>query len=700
MAASVRPERYHPLLAATAFLAPLLGGQLSLDPLPLAPGGVLSAILGEPQGAALAHLLVFLPLALGVLLALSRRSVLPTAHVRTTVMWAIFALVMLFGVGISSYKTTSAQTFAEWMAYLVTFFAAIALSGRSEGPRWIASGLALGSSIVATMAIKEYMVQPDPTWRVITNWSNPNALAAAMVLGAFASIAAQSTPRIGGPLGTLGSTVCVSALLLTGSKGGLLALGVGAVACGVGILAWTKSFRALALAAVGPLLGIVLAVGLVQIHPKPSQASGSVVSRVANSGSTSEQSAGFRKLLWTTSAKLIQQNPMGYGLGTFRHQSAKPGLVTQTQLAHQSYLQLGVEAGVVAMLLFLACLFQSAFEALKGSRSQPIEQGVLRAGLVGGLVAIGAHSFVDSDFSMFGLGLAFFLILGVTFQLASDATTPEFTTKGMRTVLALTTCGVLASMLYFGLLDVRLGELRYAIGARDRAAAQAAFDSASSMAPFDSRVWMLGSRVASSMMEVEDRLKRAIQLGPTPAAYRALADTLASAGDRQGARRELDASLRMDPNNLFSLRRILELEKDNPDEAVKIAERLVAVEMTPYFQVRSLPELVPTETYQARVFLANGLEGKPKIDMLLPALAGYVAYASRTVPSVAMFAKQGLDGAYGGVTVEAAMKTLDEGYAVADLLRESTPGHPPYLAARAALDKARHSLEALTLGSP
>jgi len=698
MAASVRTERYHPLLAATAFLAPLLGGQLSLDPLPIAPGGVLGAILGEPQGAALAHLLVFLPLALGVLLALTRRSVLPTAHVRTTVMWAIFALVMLFGVGISGYKTTSAQTFAEWMAYLVAFFGAIALSGRSDGPKWIAGGLAVGSTIVAAMAIKEYMLQPDPTWRVITNWSNPNALAAAMVLGAFACIAMLSASRFGALLGSLGAALCVSALLLTGSKGGLLALLAGAVACGIGILVWAKSFRPLALAAVGPLLGLVLTAGLVQIHPKPNQAAGSVVSRVADSGSTSEQSAGFRKLLWTTSAKLIQQNPMGYGLGTFRHQSARPGLVTQTQLAHQSYLQLGVEAGAIAMLLFLACLFQSGFEALKGSRSQPSEQGVLRAGLVAGLVAIGAHSLVDSDFSMFGLGLAFFLILGVTFQLASDATTPEFTTKGMRLVLALTTGGVLASMLYFGLLDVRLGELRYAIGARDRAAAQVAFDSASGMAPFDARVWMLGSRLGTSPQEVAERLKRAIELGPTPAAYRALADTLAASGDQVGARRELNASLRMDPNNLFSLRRILELEKDNPDEAVKIAERLVAVESTPYFQVRSLPELVPTETYQARVYLSSRLQGKEKVDMLLPALAGYVAYASRTVPSVAMFAKQGLDGGYGGVTVEAATKTLYEGYAVADLLAEATPGHPPYLAARAALDKARHTLQ--TSGSP
>src|SRR5204862_536544 len=57
------------------------------------------------------------------------------------------------------------------------------------------------------------------------------------------------------------------------------------------------------------------------------------------SADQNEQSSGFRFLLWKGAAKLIKSNPIGYGIGTYRYESARPGYTTETQLAHNTFLQ-------------------------------------------------------------------------------------------------------------------------------------------------------------------------------------------------------------------------------------------------------------------------------------------------------------------------------------------------------------------------
>lgn len=661
---SIRPERYHLWLALAAFLAPLIGGQLSLDSQPLLPGGLLTAIFREPQGAALAHFLIFLPIAAGLLLALGRRSVLQVPHARTGTVWLIFLGTLGLSVLFSGYKTLSIYALAEWAGYILAFFTTIALAGRGEGPKWILGAFALGCAVVATLAIREYATQPDPTWRVIANWSNPNALAGLMAMGTFAGIGLALCGRLArGALGGIGAVLCVATMLLTGSKGGLLAFGLGVAVLLLALLVWGKTARPL-LAAIGMVaLGVGLSQAIVRSH-RSGASPASAMARVTNAGTTQEQSAGFRRLLWQTSIALIKENPVGYGIGTFRHHSAKPGLITQTQLAHQSYLQIGVEAGVLGLLAFAAALLLSLIDVFRGSRNLPTQLGLPRAGLLAALVALGAHSAIDSDFSQFGLGVAFFVLLGVLYQLSPDATAPEFSPKGLRAAFGAASALCAGVLLYFGILDIRLGQLRYAIAAGDVPAAQAAFESAAAIGPSDARVWFLGSRVAGDDEEIRSRLEKAIKLGPTPMLHRALSDVLAAQGDAIGARRELNASLRLDPNNLFSLRRLLDLAGD-AEEAERAARRLVAVEETSYFKVRSIPELVPTETYEARAFLAKGLTGAEKPEMLKPALAGYVQFAKMTVPTVVAFATADMDGGYGGVTRADALAKLEQGLAVA-----------------------------------
>lgn len=653
-------------LALAAFLAPLLGGQISLDPLPLEPGGLASALLREPSAATLAHFLVFLPLLLALVLAFLKRKVVQVPHLKVVVATTLFALFLLVSVAMSEYRSVSMQLCAEWLAYLVALFAGIALTGRGVGPRVVAGSFVAGASIVAIMAIREYLVQPDPTWRVIANWLNPNALAALLTMALLAALGFCGESGRGRLLGYVGSALCLAALLLTQSKGGLLAAGVGTLVFVIALALQSRpaTVRGFPRVAVALAIGGALGVGLTFLHPNRS-AQQSALNRVVNAGATQTQSAGFRALLWKGSVELIKDNPMGRGLGTYRFHSAKPGLTTQTHLAHQSYLQIGVETGVGGLLAFAGLLVVCLYECLKGWRSGSPTSRHLRAGLLAALVSLATHAMLDSDFSHFGLGFAFFLLLGVLFQLSSDASVPEFAPAAPRLV-AVTVAGVAGLMMaYFGVAEVSLGTLRYALGNRDAALAQRTFDQARRMLPFDARVWTLGASIASSNEERIQRLQTAVRLGPTPAIYRQLAASYEAGGDSAGAERALRAALRIDPNNLPALMRLMETQRQsNPEAAKQTARQLISIEDTPYFKVRAIPEIVPLETYAAREFLAESLAGEERRAMLLPAAKGYAQFARSTVPSVVMFAKAGMDGGFGAITASEARNVLERAAAI------------------------------------
>ncbi len=661
-------------LAATAFLAAVMGGQISIDPQALVPGAWPIAIFSDPQAAILAHFLLSLPLFVALAIALVKRKVLQVPHPRIAFVAALLGMALLMSLGWSNYRYQSCLALAEWIAYLIAFLATVILAGREEGPKGILAAFASGCGVVAALGLREYAVQPDPTWRIFSNWFHPNALAGLMAMGVFASIGLATLAKeramtfLSGALAVL----CMSALVLTGSKGGLLATGITVLVTIILGFLWLKKagVRAAAFAVVLPLIGMLLATVLVAKHPKLAGTTGgtSAMSRVANASSTTEQSAGFRQLLWKGELELIKDKPMGYGIGTYRNYSAQPGLTTQTQLGHQSYLQLAVEIGVVGAVLFVVLLGMGAWEGLRSARALSPERNALRLGIFTSLLAVCLHSALDSDFSHFGIGIAAFILLGVLLQTSADATVPEFTPRPVRFVLlglATITSGVL---LFFGVLDLKLGQLRFAIEGRDAVAAAEAFESARSMAPGDPRVWALGAKAASSSEEVLSRLETALKFGPTPTLYRQVSDGYVQGGNPTKGAQLLQTALTLDPNNLYTLRRLFELQsKSNPDDAIRTAQRLVDVEQTPYFKTRSIPELVPTETYEARSFLANQTtDNSRKVELLRPALEGYTQYAIKTVPNLVTYAKAGMDGSMPGESIATATRKLQE----ADTLRK------------------------------
>lgn len=609
-------------------------------------------------------------------IALLRRQVVQLPQPRIAVTLGAFVALLAISTLMSSYKMLSFTTFAEWATYALAFLAVIAVAGRDNGPKLICAAFVTGCSILALEGLSQYISQADPTWRIFALWQEPNALAGILVIGLFTALGlGYASERLGRTLCLLSAAMIGMALLLTGSKGALVSAAAGFLVLFLMIGAYAGARAGvrlgyMVLSLVGAVALFLGAQRLQQISPaggksstRSSQmesglvlaqatspeASANSLTRVFNSSSNGAQSMKFRENLWRSSVQLIQENPMGYGFGTFSFYSAKPGLTTQTQLAHESYLQIAVEANPLAAIAFVVFLLFCAFEMLRSSRKLPEPQNLLRAGIFAALFASCIHNAIDSDFYQMGIGLSFFILLGVGLQLASDAVVPEFI-PGFARMTELVVGVVATGFLFFAAI-VQLS-IENVLNDLQVQSSDLISDSQSlrSYAGWDPRVWYATFQTAQSAGEAEENLQRSLALGPEQRVYRTLAQLQAQQGHYDDANATLVRALRDDPNNLFTLKALLDLQKKMPNGNVqRIAQRLVDIEKTDYFNIRALPEIVPTETYEARLVLSDYLPSPlNQVYDLRPAIDGYLVYAKMTVPMILKFAPLGLN-TYGRV---------------------------------------------------
>lgn len=657
------------LIVAIVLTAAIFGAWVPSDPVPVTD--VLSSMYGEFQGAAMGHALIGLLIFSGLLAVALKKRVIPTPHLKILLPLAIVEFAVAVSFGVSQYRHLSLMTMIEWLAYGAAFVLTVASVGRGSGVRLVLIAFTLAGAWLALLGIREYGDQPDATWRIFAHTMGPNVLAAFLVVTLFPACALVATEdRVGKLLGGIGGSAIVASLMLTGSKGGLLAAIIGAIAM---VLTAGKHAKQIVVGlAICATVGFTLSYAITH-RPTKQSVGGSPLARVSGAGATSEQSSGFRKNLWVGSAKLIAANPVGYGIGTYRFQSARPGTTTQTQLAHNSFLQLGVETGVLGLtgfLVFLALLARTTFSR---TGQQPPLVRMQKSAVVGSIGAFLAHSIFDSDLQIFGLGIMFFVLSGVALQLAVDGSTPEFLRPALRRGLIAASCLLPFAMLYFGWVDLKHGLLLGGLSGSNPQQLKSDMKDLQRLAPLDSRVFFTSYQISASAKVDHDQwrplLLRAISLGPTLAMYRALA-RLSKTDGAASPDYYLDKVYEFDPYNYPGLQLDIELNRiDNPDRAKRAAEKLVASEATPYFTIRSIPEVIPLETFKARIYLAEALSGSAKAAMLKPAVEGFGMYAKTTIPEIRRFAISGFDGGYGGTTKAEALSEIETGLALVESYR-------------------------------
>jgi O-antigen ligase len=629
------------LLAISAFLAPLMGGYVLVETLPLEGGiAALLASLTSPTAPAFAHAVISLFFLAGFGLLLATSMVIQTPSTRLGMALGLLLGLLLISFAPSSFKFVSTASFAHWLIYVLGFFAAVALSGRRHGPKIVTLAIFAGVFVVALLGVREYaeMKAIDPSWRVFSTWMNPNALAGILIIGLLLGLGHLILlPRLGAVAAGAGVIVIGLALLLTQSRGGYLAAIVGIAFYGALLVLWGRPQLKMG----GVRIGICLAAIVLMsfgLRAAPGAPGGTgAMTRIQQPAGTQEQSAGFRRLLWHGSVELMRSNPVGYGIGTYRYESSRPALTTPTHFAHNSYLQLGVEAGILAPALLLIFGGLWLFEAFRGARRLPTELNLIRAGIVAAIAGTAAHSVVESNLYHFGIGFCFFLLLGLSLMVSADSVTPELLPKPFRYFGVLIVILGLGQIAYHGYVEIIKARLMHEMREQNVAAARPLSEQAARLAPADGEIYYLQSLLQSPGPERIDLLEQAVTHTPSARHFRALARELAAGGEEGAAWAALRRALRRDPYSLPTLRQLLDLqvEAGNESAAAQTADFMVRIEETTYFQIRALPEVIPTQTFYARLYLASIEDNlNRRAELLDQAVQGFGRYRTTTLPRV------------------------------------------------------------------
>jgi putative inorganic carbon (HCO3(-)) transporter len=228
---------------------------------------------------------------------------------------------------------------------------------------------------------------------------DPNQLAAVcvagIILGLGLAVAAKGRPVARGAA-LVGVAFCTVTTMLTASRGGLIALSVALIAT----IIFVKRWRVQAIIA-------AVVIAFAGYYYFATLASPEARDRVLSTTQGQERVLEGRTTIWHVGWRTFTANPViGVGDGnfgvSFRHYLLEPGAVGRSDqvfkqtVAHNSYLQVGAELGVVGASLFIGVLLSCIGSALLaardfdrgGDRSMAIYAATLAVAIMGYLTAI------------------------------------------------------------------------------------------------------------------------------------------------------------------------------------------------------------------------------------------------------------------------------------------------------------------------
>jgi hypothetical protein len=205
----------------------------------------------------------------------------------------------------------------------------------------------------------------------------------------------------------LAAGLIVSALVLTGSRGGFYALAI-TLTVAIAMLAMARLLRGrqlVALLALGAVAAVAVLVAL----------GGGLAGRLGTASASVESSRGdiFRPTIAAINARPLT----GYGAGSFQgvFEAVNTGELYRQgysiDKAHNTYLELALEAGIPAAAALVLSAF--SFAALCGLAL--LRRKAVRFALagIGASVLVGAHALVDFSLQMPAVAITYAALLGV-----------------------------------------------------------------------------------------------------------------------------------------------------------------------------------------------------------------------------------------------------------------------------------------------
>jgi O-antigen ligase len=303
--------------------------------------------------------------------------------VTPTVQWAIGLVgCAILSIPLGFWPGGSVSSFFDMLGKSLVAFLLIASVVDTTRRLRIIVGTMVGCGAVAGLyAVYQYRTGAlDPTGQRIAGFesplaSNPNDLA--LTLNILLGLGLGLLPVLRGGrrrMLLLALAVVVAGIIASFSRGGFLTLLI------VGVMwviqaARTRGAKALAAAM---LAAAVLAVAV------PAEYVGRL-STILDTEADPTGSADIRWHLMETAVGLIAERPLfGFGLGNSRHVASVRGGIHQE--VHNSYLQAGVEMGIIGMVVYTLFVF-SAYTAARSVRRRLARRpdGAELASLAGGI---------------------------------------------------------------------------------------------------------------------------------------------------------------------------------------------------------------------------------------------------------------------------------------------------------------------------
>jgi len=285
---------------------------------------------------------------------------------------------------------------------------------------WVLGGFLAGATAAGLygLFVAQAVVPLGAEGRLTGTNLDPNELAAVLVAGMAMSVGIAANVK--DPVLRMASIgaggFCFLAAMLTGSRGGLVAIACMLVTAVVFGGRWRGRLTLLAVA-------VALVGGVYATTFAPS----TVRERFTQTAGASPETEG-RITLWRVAQRMVEAHPLeGVGAGNFqissKHYVLEPGSLPRSdevfegnKVTHNTYLQTAAELGLVGLALFLTLIFFSlwcmarAARLYRRARDAPAE-ALARSLLVAMVGLLAADFFITQMFSkqlwlMLGLGPA------------------------------------------------------------------------------------------------------------------------------------------------------------------------------------------------------------------------------------------------------------------------------------------------------
>jgi O-antigen ligase len=411
---------------------------VAMSSLPLALAGLVVVMFPEHlpgsigAGATLAKPVGALLVIAWAAALLTRRGALPLLpREQPLLFWAIVGLLLFACVSILWAPAPSETRSALGRLLLVVALAVVTYTAAStrSGFRTVIYGYLVASVVTSLFSIASgaYSVAGR-----LSGLFDPNFFAAelipAIVIACFLFVTTGSTRTRWLVAGV--AVVDLVAFVLTQSRGGIVGLAVALLAAVVFAGRARPRLLALLLVVIAGALGYYF--GYRPAH----------VFRSAPTGGLSALSSG-RTDEWRVALRVISGHPVG-GVGLGNYRAVEPAIATQTlnlgfvhyivtfrQLAHNTYLQMAAELGLLGLALYLFLLLlplRHAAAALPRLERAPPEIEFQARGLVAGAVGmLAAYVFLSA-----GLEKPIWLVLGLLACIPALASEDEAEQPGAR----------------------------------------------------------------------------------------------------------------------------------------------------------------------------------------------------------------------------------------------------------------------------